>query len=185
MWRKPSTGGIKEWHIEAELWDPSMPCVPREIKKRDAFKPFLTSAAQAYPEGLNEWLAKTITENTEEQEQRAVPEAGRMEQCPQKQTSGRGRGGVFPGEVAQSEEFGIELPDPSGHSNYSSVDGDDMAELELQRLMPTGIMKAFDDWNSIPGLAWRQAAFVKAWNDHEGERRQSEETAHPGARPSG
>ena len=54
----------KEWFIEAGKWRQSMLRTTREIKIRDQHRPYLTSAAQAYPEGLNEWLmAKATTQN--------------------------------------------------------------------------------------------------------------------------
>ena len=67
---KPSTGETrwaahpplvgKEWYIKAEDWSVSMLRTPEEIKQREKDMPFLTSAAQAYPEGLNKWLAETL-----------------------------------------------------------------------------------------------------------------------------
>ena len=43
-------------------------------------------------------------------------------------------------DLAQGETE-MELPDPERHHNYSSVDGDEMAEPEIQRLIATGFVE--------------------------------------------
>lgn len=52
------------------------------------------------------------------------------------------------------------MPDPISHSNYSSVDGDDMAAPEIERLISTVFVKAFGDlpqfqnwWGGKPHLS--------------------------------
>ena len=73
LWRRPSTGERhwgahpplkgKEWYIPAESWKPAMIRTSHEIKQRESQQPYLTSAAQAYPEAMNQWLAKTMADN--------------------------------------------------------------------------------------------------------------------------
>ena len=69
-------------------------------------------------------------------------------------------GNIFPRDATPLDEPEIELPDPISHSNYSSVDGDDMAAPEIERLISTVFIKAFGDlqqfqnwWGGKPHLS--------------------------------
>lgn len=72
-WRKPSTGERhwgahpplkgKEWFILEEKWMPSMRRTSKQVKRDQMHWPFLTSAAQAYPEMLNEELCDVLLNN--------------------------------------------------------------------------------------------------------------------------
>ena len=69
-WRKPSTGEHywgahpplvgKEWYVPASDWHSDMLKTPAQICHEFEDRPFLTSAAQAYPGELNEALAKAL-----------------------------------------------------------------------------------------------------------------------------
>ena len=57
--------------------------------------------------------------------------------------------GIFPksGDAAEVEEEDFDpffFRDPTGHTNYKSVDGDPHAAPEIQRLVDTGFVKVFD-----------------------------------------
>ena len=73
LWKKLSTGEKrwaahpplkgKEWYIPAERWNSSMLLKPWESRDKYKSMPYLTSAAQAYPAGLNNTLAEVIVQS--------------------------------------------------------------------------------------------------------------------------
>ena len=80
-WKKPSTGESilaahpplkgKEWYIMEKDWRPSMKLTSQEARRRDRDRPYLTSAAQAYPSELNKWLVDTLIKNAPTVEQKS------------------------------------------------------------------------------------------------------------------
>ena len=58
-------------------------------------------------------------------------------------------GEVFPPDGVEKTEEVAYLADPWQHSNYSSVDADDMATPEVDRLIATGFVKAMKDYGQF------------------------------------
>ena len=58
-------------------------------------------------------------------------------------------GEVFPPEDCDRTEVALEHTDPWQHSNYSSVDADEMSAPEIERLIATGFVKAYESYDKF------------------------------------
>ena len=65
-------------------------------------------------------------------------------------------GGIFPPDNEEQADGDIGLPDHHNHSNYYSVDGDEAAEPEIDRLIKTGFVKEFSNYEAL--REWLRAA---------------------------
>ena len=89
-------------------------------------------------------------------------------------------GHVFPPEDNPNRAMELgSLPDYQLHTNYTSVDGDEAAGPEVERLIQTGFVKAFDTHQLLQEwVGRRQAVPIQTWDDHQGERGQSQTAPH-------